>query len=320
MVLPSPINLLPGRQVSFCSELVATSFSLLPRRNYEFGWLRSSFEEAIRTKKATQASSLLLFVLVGAFAGFLLIFHNANKPNVLQRVQTIRAQNGLSSSSSPLSFRPKTASSRSSSLSRAIVRDQPFYSVGNVNDKALLRRKSMEIYGGLKGRHAALQVRAQENEVGEPQPLPWYFDVGTKGGALVVPIFTVVFPLAIYYGLQANGKADLVVTKASNEPLALTWKTVPRTILMSAEKAGPWASFLYLFGGLMAWTFTYLYRVATKNMTYVQQLKDYEDAVMMKRLEEMSDDELLGMLEDAERTATEFQKQMDAEQSSQARA
>ena len=33
-------------------------------------------------------------------------------------------------------------------------------------------------------------------------------------------------------------------------------------------------------------------------MTYVQQLKDYEDAVMQKRLEEMSDDQIQQVLEE----------------------
>eukprot|EP00467_Chlorarachnion_reptans_P009731 CAMPEP_0114496130 /NCGR_PEP_ID=MMETSP0109-20121206/5602_1 /TAXON_ID=29199 /ORGANISM="Chlorarachnion reptans, Strain CCCM449" /LENGTH=237 /DNA_ID=CAMNT_0001673375 /DNA_START=25 /DNA_END=738 /DNA_ORIENTATION=+ len=135
----------------------------------------------------------------------------------------------------------------------------------------------------LVSRGDRLGLRVHADAETEERALPWYFDVGTKGGALSVPLMTIVFPLTIYYGLQANG--------------------------VSAERAGPWASFIYLFGGLIAWTFTYLYRVATKQMTYVQQLKDYEDAVMMKRLEEMGDDEIQQMLEDAEQMGKEFQAQ-----------
>ena len=44
--------------------------------------------------------------------------------------------------------------------------------------------------------------------------------------------------------------------------------------------------------GLIAWSLTYLLRVGTKNMTYNQQLKDYEEAVLQKRLEEMSPEEV----------------------------
>jgi hypothetical protein len=39
--------------------------------------------------------------------------------------------------------------------------------------------------------------------------------------------------------------------------------------------------------GIILWTFTYMFRVANKDMTYAKQLKDYEDAVLRKRLEEL---------------------------------
>lgn len=55
--------------------------------------------------------------------------------------------------------------------------------------------------------------------------------------------------------------------------------------------AGIWTQTL-LVVGLVGWSLTYLFRVGTKNMTYNQQLKDYEEAVMQKRLEEMSPEEL----------------------------
>ena len=48
----------------------------------------------------------------------------------------------------------------------------------------------------------------------------------------------------------------------------------------------------------VGWLGSYLFRVKTKKMTYVQQLKDYEDAVMQKRLEEMSDDQIQQVLEE----------------------
>ena len=48
----------------------------------------------------------------------------------------------------------------------------------------------------------------------------------------------------------------------------------------------------------VGWLGSYLFRVKTKKMTYVQQLKDYEDAVMQKRLEEMSDEQIQQVLEE----------------------
>lgn len=55
--------------------------------------------------------------------------------------------------------------------------------------------------------------------------------------------------------------------------------------------AGIWSQVIFL-GGLLAWVITYLTRVLTKNMTYNQQLEEYEEAVLRKRLEEMSPEEL----------------------------
>lgn len=55
--------------------------------------------------------------------------------------------------------------------------------------------------------------------------------------------------------------------------------------------AGIWSQVLFL-GGVLGWVATYLTRVVTNNMTYRQQLQDYEDAVLQKRLEEMSPEAL----------------------------
>ncbi|MEM9005816.1 MAG: DUF3007 family protein [Cyanobacteria bacterium P01_F01_bin.86] len=55
--------------------------------------------------------------------------------------------------------------------------------------------------------------------------------------------------------------------------------------------AGIWSQVLFV-GGILGWILTYLTRVVTKQMTYNQQLKDYEDAVLQKRLEEMTPEEL----------------------------
>ncbi|HEY9596529.1 MAG TPA: DUF3007 family protein [Cyanophyceae cyanobacterium] len=56
-------------------------------------------------------------------------------------------------------------------------------------------------------------------------------------------------------------------------------------------QAGIWSQAV-LVSGLIGWLLTYLFRVGTKNMTYNQQIKDYEDAVLQKRLEEMTPEEL----------------------------
>ena len=40
------------------------------------------------------------------------------------------------------------------------------------------------------------------------------------------------------------------------------------------------------------WTGSYVFRVANKDMTYAQQLRDYENAVIQKRFEELSEEEV----------------------------
>jgi hypothetical protein len=60
---------------------------------------------------------------------------------------------------------------------------------------------------------------------------------------------------------------------------------------LDSLKAGIWSQAL-LVSGLVGWLLTYLFRVGTKNMTYNQQLKDYEDAVLQKRLEAMTPEEV----------------------------
>lgn len=60
---------------------------------------------------------------------------------------------------------------------------------------------------------------------------------------------------------------------------------------LDSVSAGIWSQLL-LVGGLVGWLASYLFRVLSKNMTYNQQLKDYEEAVLQKRLEELTPEEL----------------------------
>lgn len=63
--------------------------------------------------------------------------------------------------------------------------------------------------------------------------------------------------------------------------------------------AGIWTQTALVIG-LVGWSVTYLFRVGSKNMTYNQQLKDYEEAVLQKRLEEMSPEELARLQQEIE--------------------
>ncbi|MGK7952710.1 MAG: DUF3007 family protein [Xenococcaceae cyanobacterium] len=71
--------------------------------------------------------------------------------------------------------------------------------------------------------------------------------------------------------------------------------------------AGIWTQAL-LVAGLIVWLSTYLFRVSTKNMTYNRQLEDYEEAVLQKRLDEMTPEEIAKLQAEIE---AEKQAQID---------
>ena len=55
--------------------------------------------------------------------------------------------------------------------------------------------------------------------------------------------------------------------------------------------AGVWSQAVLVIG-LIGWLLTYLVRALTQTMTYNQQVKDYQEAVLQKRLEELTPEEL----------------------------
>lgn len=91
---------------------------------------------------------------------------------------------------------------------------------------------------------------------------------------MIITFGLIALGYAMYYGLQAMG--------------------------MEPGYAGNWVQLTIFLGICIGWVSTYLYRVATKQMTYVKQLEQYEQAVMKKRLEEMTEDELSGLLDETE--------------------
>lgn len=60
---------------------------------------------------------------------------------------------------------------------------------------------------------------------------------------------------------------------------------------LDSQTAGIWSQGVLVLG-LLGWVLTYLFRVGNQQMTYNQQLQDYQDAVLQKRLEELTPEEL----------------------------
>ncbi|KAF0919674.1 hypothetical protein E2562_030925 [Oryza meyeriana var. granulata] len=65
-------------------------------------------------------------------------------------------------------------------------------------------------------------------------------------------------------------------------------------------QAGNAVQLIIVLGMTVGWISTYMFRVANKDMTYAQQLRDYEKQVMEKRLESLSEAELQVLLEQVE--------------------
>lgn len=68
---------------------------------------------------------------------------------------------------------------------------------------------------------------------------------------------------------------------------------------LDGTNAGIWSQAV-LVGVLVLWLLTYLFRALTQTMTLNDQLRQYEDAVLQKRLEELSPEELAALQAEVE--------------------
>jgi Protein of unknown function (DUF3007) len=63
--------------------------------------------------------------------------------------------------------------------------------------------------------------------------------------------------------------------------------------------AGVWTQAVLVLG-LLGWVSTYLVRAVTHNLTFHKQFRDYEDALLQKRYNELSPEELAQLQADVE--------------------
>ena len=73
---------------------------------------------------------------------------------------------------------------------------------------------------------------------------------------------------------------------------------------LDSLEAGIWSQVL-LVGGLLGWVATYAYRAMGKNMTYHQQRRDYEEAYLQKRLDDLTPEELAKLQAEIEEERTQ---------------
>jgi hypothetical protein len=67
-----------------------------------------------------------------------------------------------------------------------------------------------------------------------------------------------------------------------------------RLVGLDGISAGIWSQAV-MVGGIVAWLASYLFRVVTRNMTLNQQMDDYESAVLQRRLDELSPEQLAAL-------------------------
>ena len=101
-----------------------------------------------------------------------------------------------------------------------------------------------------------------------------WFNPNTRGGVIIWSIILTAVPILLNNALVENG--------------------------MDADKVGAYVGFAFVCLSMVGWASTYLFRVANKDMTYATQLREYENAVLEKRLGELADDEIQALLEEIE--------------------
>jgi len=115
-------------------------------------------------------------------------------------------------------------------------------------------------------------VPATDEEVSEGFDAKAWLNPNTRGGVIVWSILLLALPIGVYNYLVSTGLED--------------------------TKVGGYVGAIFVLLSNVLWASTYIFRVANKDMTYAKQLRDYENAVLQKRLDELADDEIDALMEE----------------------
>ncbi|KAG6494275.1 hypothetical protein ZIOFF_049298 [Zingiber officinale] len=95
-------------------------------------------------------------------------------------------------------------------------------------------------------------------------------------------------------------RKDVLLIGVGVTLLGVGLKTGLELVGVDPLQAGNVVQLVIVLGLTVGWISTYMFRVANKDMTYAQQLRDYENKVMEKRLEGLTEAELVALLEQVE--------------------
>ena len=114
-------------------------------------------------------------------------------------------------------------------------------------------------------------LKMASSDESSPDISAW-LNPNTRGGVIVWSIILISFPIALYSYFVGTGIEETIV--------------------------GAYVGASFVLLSMLAWASTYLFRVVKKDMTYAKQLRDYENAVLKKRLDELADDEITALMEE----------------------
>jgi hypothetical protein len=151
----------------------------------------------------------------------------------------------------------------------------------------LLQRSSFSMQQRRKGLPTPSCESISNNSSGTKEKVPFGY---TRKDVLLIGVGLTVFGVGLKFGLEAFGVDSL--------------------------RAGNVVQIVMVAGLTIGWISSYLFRVSTKDMTYAKQLKDYENKVMEKRLEELPEAELETLLAQIEEEKIRIQEKRDKKMSS----
>lgn len=148
------------------------------------------------------------------------------------------------------------------------------------NPTTIVRSKynALDVKNNFNGLTNGIAFSTANDDVELPEQqdskLSRWFNPNTRGGLLVWCFLLCLIPYSIYKGLVSTG--------------------------LDESQVGAYVGASFVLLSNVLWASTYIFRVANKDMTYAKQLKDYENAVLQKRLEELADDEINALMEEIE--------------------
>ena len=163
----------------------------------------------------------------------------------------------------PISYK---SISRCNSFTTTVVLNNRNYNYNNqINDNKLSRSFQIKL-------SSTDEIVPEEKQGFDISP---WLSTNTRGGVLVWSALLTLIPIGFYYYFIGQGLEDTTV--------------------------GAYVGAIFVLLSNVLWASTYIFRVANKDMTYAKQLRDYENAVLQKRLEELADDEINALMEEIEK-------------------